>query len=141
MAGKNTSIGGGGFHHLALRARDFEKSLKFYTEVMGFKVAMGWGEKGKRIQMLDTGDGNYFELFERPNQEAPPAGEALFFHVALRCSDVNAAIERVRAAGCEITMEPKDVTLQSTIGTTTIRIGFFKGPDGEILEFFQHDKS
>ena len=33
-----------GFHHIALRARDYDKSLAFYTEGMGFPVAHSWGE-------------------------------------------------------------------------------------------------
>ncbi len=46
--------------------------------------------------------------------------------------DVDAAIARVRAAGRPITLEPRDAVL----GDYPVRVGFFKGPAGEIVEFF-----
>lgn len=57
-----------GFHHVAIRARDFDKSVGFYTDVMGFRRKIGWGQKPGRAVMLDVGDGNYLEIFERPEQ-------------------------------------------------------------------------
>ena len=41
--------------------------------------------------------------------------------------------------GAEVTMEPTNINLQSTPGPTPIRIAFCKGPDGEIIEFFQNE--
>ncbi|MXX14727.1 MAG: VOC family protein, partial [Gemmatimonadetes bacterium] len=41
---QNKTIGGGGFHHVAIRAHDFEASVKFYTEAMGFQKKISWGE-------------------------------------------------------------------------------------------------
>ena len=40
MAGNNASIGGGGFHHVAIRAHDFDASVKFYSEALGFTEKM-----------------------------------------------------------------------------------------------------
>ena len=37
MPGHNKTISGGGFHHIAMRVRDFDASLKFYTEGLGFE--------------------------------------------------------------------------------------------------------
>jgi len=129
--GNNAKIGGGGFHHVALRAYDFDASVKFYTEVLGFQERVRWGEGDGRAAMLDTGDGNYIELFAGGTKEAKPEGA--FFHLAFRSSDVDAATELARAAGMTITMEPRDVVL----GGIPARIAFFKGPDGEVLELFQ----
>jgi catechol 2,3-dioxygenase-like lactoylglutathione lyase family enzyme len=36
MAGKNKKINGGGFHHVFMKVSDLNKSLKFYTEGLGF---------------------------------------------------------------------------------------------------------
>lgn len=131
----NTVLSQCGFHHLAFRARDYEKSLQFYTEGLGFPVAHSWGEGAGRIALLDLGDGNYLELFaSEPGWEPVPGNQ--FFHLALRSTDVDADIEKVRALGCTITIEPKSVPVNGK----TIRVGFFLGPDGETLEFFYNDE-
>jgi glyoxylase I family protein len=129
--GNNRVIGGGGFHHVAIRAHDFDASVKFYTEVLGFAERVRWGEGNGRGILLDTGDGNYLEIFAGG---APgPKPEGAFLHLALRTDNVDAAIEVARRAGMEVTVEPKGVSL----GPVPARIAFFKGPDGEIIELFQ----
>ena len=137
LASTNRVLSGAGFHHIALRARDFDKSLAFYTDGLGFPVAHQWGEGDKRIALLDIGDGNYVELFASAPGQSPELGDDVpapwpYFHLAFRSTDVDADIAHVRALGCPITVEPKTVA----VGSKTIRVGFFLGPDGEVLEFF-----
>ena len=137
MRGTNQTLGGGGLHHVAIRAHDFDASVRFYTETLGFVEKIRWGEGPKRAIMLDTGGGNYLEIFA---DGAPgPKPEGAILHFAMRTGDCDAAVARARAAGAEVTMEPKDLNLQSTPGPTPIRIAFCKGPDGEIVEFFQNE--
>jgi glyoxylase I family protein len=135
----NTVLSGSGFHHIALRARDFDRSLKFYTEGLGFPVAHQWGEGDGRIALLDLGDGNYIELFaSKPGQSPEPDNTSApwpYFHLALRSNDVDADIEKVRSLGCPITVEPKSVPVGDP--PVTIRVGFFLGPDGECYEFLR----
>ena len=85
---------------------------------------------------MDTGDGNYFEI-SGGGPEAPKQ-EGIFLHLALRTTDCETAVKRARAAGAEITVEPKDVMLPS-VPPTPVRIAFFKGPDGELIELFQNE--
>jgi glyoxylase I family protein len=132
--GSNQVIGGGGFHHIAIKVRDFEASVKFYSEGFGFKERISWGEGDGRAILLDTGDGNYLEIFAGGSKELKPEGSII--HMAFRTDDVAKAVEAARAAGAEITVEPKDVVVSNN-PATPIRIAFCKGPDGEILEFFQ----
>jgi glyoxylase I family protein len=132
--GNNAKIGGGGFHHVALRAYDFEATVKFYSEGLGFKERFGWGEGEKRIVLLDTGDGNYLEVFAGGESASRPEGS--YFHVAFRSEDVDAAVEAAVAAGAVVTVEPKDVELQGN-PPTPVRIAFVKGLNGEVIEFFQ----
>ena len=126
MAGQNAAIAGGGFHHIALRAHDFDASVAFYTEGLGFKEAISWGEGDGRAIMLETGDGNYFEIFAGGSADAKPEGALL--HAALRTDNCDTAIERARSAGAEVTMEPRDIDIQSQPGPTPVRIAFCKGP-------------
>ena len=138
MPSKNKTIAGCGFHHVYMKVRDLDASIKFYTEGLGFVEKVSWGEGQGRMVLLDTGDGNYFELSQGDPSES--SGNGAFQHVALRTDDCDAAIEAARAVGAEVTIEPKDVNLpvDPPLG---VRIAFFKGPDGEVIEFFQNDQT
>ena len=137
MPGTNKKIKGCGFHHLSIKVRDLNASIKFYT-ALGFTERFSWGEAPKRTVLLDTGDGNYFEISQGDPEKTH--GDGIFRHIALRADDCAAALEAARAAGAEVTVETKDVTL-STNPPTPIRIAFLKGPDGELIELFQNERT
>lgn len=132
--GNNARLHGGGFHHIAIKVRDFDATVRFYQEALGFEPRLAWGEGDTRAVMLDTGDGNYLEVFAGGSAEEKPAGAII--HMAFRTEDVDAAIASVRAHGAEITVEPKDVVIQGD-PPTPVRLAFCKGLDGEVIEFFQ----
>ena len=135
IGNKNQAIAGLGCHHIAVQTQDYEASIAFYTEVMGMRKALEFNSGGRRVALLDIGDGSHLELFE-PLPDANPSGDAagnVVFHFALATTDIEAALERVRAAGMEITVELKTVDL----GPLNVTIAFFKGPSGEVVEFFQ----
>ncbi len=131
----NKKIKGCGFHHVSMKVKNLETSIKFY-KALGFVEKVSWGEAPKKTVLLDTGDGNYFEISQgEPDQVW---GEGVFRHLALRADDCAAALELARKAGAEVTVEPRDVTLKSD-PPIPIRIAFFKGPDGELIELFQNE--
>jgi glyoxylase I family protein len=138
MAGSNSVLGGGGFHHVAIKVRDFDAAWRFYTEALGLRPKVEWriGQTTNRAVMLDTGDGNYLEVFEAP--DFAPAPNGAIIHFALRCADVDAAVERCRAAGARVTTEPKDVTIPST-PPTPVRLAFVEAPEGVVIEFFANE--
>ena len=125
---------GPGFHHIAIRARDFARTVRFYEEGFGFTRKFGWGNEGRRAALMDTGDGNYVEIFEGRGDEEVPEGGIL--HVAYRTVDVDAAYARAVAAGATPDVEPKDVTPDNQDYPIPFRIAFVKGLDGEVIEFF-----
>lgn len=127
----NSVLGNGGFHHLAMNVSDFDRSIAFYTEVLGFSIFRQWKSGEVDAAMLDTGGGNYLEIFSRGTSKE--SGNLI--HFALKTSDVDGMIQRVRNAGYEVTMEPKDVDIPSD-PSFPVRIAFFLGPDGESVEFF-----
>jgi len=125
-----------GFHHTAIRSTNFDAVQAFYTEALGLKLKITWGEAPKRGMMLDAGDGNYVEVFERT--ESASELETALMHFALRTDDVTAMTEKARAAGAEITMEPKEIVIDSSAGPIPVKISFFKGPAGEVVELFEN---
>ena len=138
MTGSNKKIKGCGFHHLSMSVRDLTKSIEFYVDRLGFVERVSWGEAPKRTVLLDTGDGNYFEISQGDPEQVYEEG--VFKHIALRVDDCKAAIELARDAGAEVTMETRDINLSSK-PQIPIRIAFFKGPDGELVELFQNEET
>ena len=133
---KNAVIQGCGAHHIAVQTRDWDAALTFYRDVLGMEVIAEFGSPERKIVLLDMGDGSHMELFQ-PTASSPAAGAASpndpVTHFALATTDVRAAIEHVRQAGVEVTLEPRDVSL----GAINATIAFFKGPSGEVIEFFE----
>ena len=138
MSDTNKKIKGCGFHHLSMSVRDLNKSIEFYVDGLGFVEKVSWGKAPKRTVLLDTGDGNYFEISQA--DKAQDFEESVFKHIALRVDDCKSAIELARAAGAEVTMETRDIDLSSE-PSIPIRIAFFNGPDGEIVELFQNEET
>ena len=124
-----------GFHHVALRAADFDASIKFYTEVLGFRSGTTWGEGNGRAIMLDGGNGNFIEVFAGGTPGPKPEGALL--HLALSANDVDGTFARARDAGAPVVMEPATVDVDSKPKPMSIRLAFFKGPDGEVIELFK----
>ena len=134
MSDTNRKIRGCGFHHVSMKVNDLNKSIKFYSEGLGFVERFSWGKDPKRTILMDTGDSNYFEISQGDSNQT--SVEGVFRHLALRVDDCKAALELARNAGAEITVEARDVILSSD-PPLKIRIAFFKGPDGELVELFE----
>ncbi len=147
--GQNSVIGGGGYHHVAIRAIDFDFTLRFYIDGLGFTRTYGWGTddranggKDSRAALLDSGDGNYLEVFAGGTGELwPELPETVFMHIAFRTTDIHKAIEKARSLGATITVEPKSVVPPNAdMPEKTFTVAFFRGPNGELVEFFQNDE-
>jgi len=91
-------MAGQGFHHVAIRAIDFDATLKFYTEGLGCSVHFEFSVPGRidRAAFLDTGDGRYVEVFGQGSTVQSQGGAA----------DVEAAYARALAAGAVSRIAP-----------------------------------
>jgi glyoxylase I family protein len=134
----NPILGSGGFHHVCVKTRDWDATMRFYREGLGCTERITWGQAPKRAVMLDGGDGNYIEVFEDLAWAPPPEGPIL--HFALRTTRIDAVVAHLRAHGVKITVEPRDVTIATTngAGPVPVRIAFCAGPNGESIEFLQN---
>ena len=133
----NEIIPGMGFHHIGLKAADFEKSLAFY-EKLGMKCIARWGSAESPVAMLDLGDGGRIELFGDGGDAF--AEEGKWVHFALCVEDVDAAYEKALSIGAAPRTAPMTLELKTEPSPMTIRIAFVKGPDNEQVEFFRQLK-
>jgi glyoxylase I family protein len=136
-----------GFHHVAIRAVDFDETVRFYTEGLGFREHMPFSSPPRvdRAVFLDAGDGRYVEVFSatstvvsegrrRRADEEPTEGALL--HFCLRVADTDAAYAQALAAGGKPRMEPVTRRLSDN-PLVEMRIAFISGPNGEAIEFAQ----
>ena len=141
---------GPGFHHVALRATDFDRTLRFYVEGLGFTIRHEFAVEGRidRAAFLDAGDGRYLEIFgpgstvqsegrrRRPEEERT---EGAMLHFCLRVTDTEAAYARALAAGGESRVAPRTAVLGKD-PLIEVRIAFVTGPEGEVIEFLQSEQ-
>jgi catechol 2,3-dioxygenase-like lactoylglutathione lyase family enzyme len=138
------------FHHVALRTTDFDRTVKFYTEGLGFKVHYEFAVPGRidRAAFLDAGDGRYVEIFGpesavqsegRRRKPGEDRTEGALLHFCLRVADTEAAYARALAAGAESRVAPRTSTLRQD-PLVEVRIAFVTGPEGEVIEFLQSEQ-
>ena len=126
-----------GFHHAAINAADFDKTLDFYIKGLGFTLVRDWSTDQKKACMIDIGDGGMLEIFSGGDTAVPETEKWL--HIAFSVDDTDAAYEAALKAGASSPMPPTDLTIESTPAPLPVRIAFVRGLNGELLEFF-HEK-
>ena len=115
-----------GIDHVEIVPVDFEKTLNFYIEVLGFKLQ--WRRKTERSPMEEIAfielNGSLIELF---SVKGPAPASTEVWQIGCRSfglgvEDVDKAIEYLKTRGVEISREP------TTVGTS--KIAAIKDPDG-----------
>ena len=116
------------FLHTMLRVGNLQRSIDFYTQVLGMRLIRQSENPEYKYTLAFLGYGTNpehaeIELTYNWGVEQYELGTA-FGHIALGVPDAYAACERIRAAGGNITREPGPVK-----GGTTV-IAFVTDPDG-----------
>jgi glyoxylase I family protein len=139
-----------GFHHVAIRAIDFDATIRFYTEGLGFRVHYPFSVPGRidRAAFLDAGDGRFVEVFGpdstvqaegRRRQATEERTEGALLHFCLRVADVAASYQRALDAGAISRVEPGTRRL-GTEPVVEVTIAFVTGPNGEVIELMRSDQ-
>jgi lactoylglutathione lyase len=123
------------FLHTMLRVGDLQRSVDFYTRLLGMKELRRRDvPDGKyTLAFVGYGDGDNnaeIELTYNYGVDRYQQGDA-FGHLAVGVPDVAAACDKVRAAGAKVTREPGPVKFGTTV------IAFIEDPDGYKIELIQ----
>jgi lactoylglutathione lyase len=127
----------GRFLHTMIRVGDLDRSVGFYTRLLGMKELRRRDvPDGKyTLAFLGYGEGNRegqgeIELTYNYGVEKYEIGTG-FGHLAVGVPDVKAACEAVRAGGGKVTREAGPVKFGTTV------IAFVEDPDGYKIELIE----
>lgn len=121
-------------HHIAIICSDYERSKKFYTEVLGFSVVREVYRKERCSFKLDLSlnDRYLIELFSFPDSPARPSRPeaAGLRHMAFGVYDIDAWVTF---------LSEKDVIAEPvrTDELTNKRFTFFADPDNLPIELYE----
>lgn len=118
--------------HTMLRVGDLQRSIDFYTHVLGMKLLRKSENSEYKYTLAFVGYGDekdeaVIELTYNWGVSEYELGSA-YGHIALEADDIYATCDALRAAGAKITREPGPVK-----GGTTV-IAFVEDPDGYKIE-------
>lgn len=121
--------------HTMIRVADLDKSVAFYTKVLGMKELRRSENTEYRYTLAFVGYGDekenaVIELTYNWDTNSYEHGNA-FGHLAIEYNDIYAACEEIKALGGVVSREPGPVK-----GGTT-EIAFVKDPDGYAIELIQ----
>lgn len=118
--------------HTMLRVGDLDRSIRFYTEVLGMRLLRRKDYPDGRFTLAFVGyqeesEGAVLELTYNWGLEQYEMGNA-YGHIALEVEDVYKAVDDIRARGGKIIREAGPMNAGATI------IAFVEDPDGYLVE-------
>jgi len=121
-------------HHVAIICSDYERSKRFYTQVLGLSIVAQQHRVERRSHKLDLAlpDGTQLELFsfpDPPRRVSSPEACGLR-HLAFAVGNLDEVIRHLKGQGVDV--EP--VRVDELTGR---RFTFFKDPDGLPLELYE----
>ena len=122
--------------HTMLRVKDLDKSIHFYTKILGMSLLRQHNFESGRFTLAFVGYGSeetdaVLELtFNWDETSGYDLGRG-YGHIALGVPDIYSTCEQLRDAGAKIIREPGPMKHGSTI------IAFIEDPDGYQVELIE----
>ena len=123
--------------HTMLRVGDLDRSLLFYTDVLGMKLLRRNDYPDGKFTLAfvgyqDEADGAVIELTHNWDTSAYDLGDG-YGHIALEVEDAYKSCEDIKARGGKVTREAGPMKHGQTV------IAFVEDPDGYKIELIQRD--
>lgn len=121
--------------HTMIRVGNLDRSLEFYTEVLGMKLLRKHDYPDGRFTLAFVGYGpedtnTVLELTHNWDTESYDLGKG-YGHIALGVDDIYAACDRIKKAGGKVVREPGPMKHGTTV------IAFIEDPDGYKVELIE----
>ncbi len=124
-----------GIHHVAIICSDYDRSKKFYVEILGFSIIQETFRAERNSYKLDlkVAENTQIELFSFPNPpERPSKPEACGLrHLAFQVDDVEQTVFYLKSKGLEV----ENIRVDEITGK---KFTFFKDPDNLPLEIYEN---
>lgn len=122
--------------HTMLRVLDLDRSLDFYTRLLGMKLLRRTDYEGGRFTLVFVGYGGesdtaVIELTHNWDQAEPYTIGSGYGHIAIGVPDIHATCDRLAAEGVRILRPPGPMKHGSTV------IAFIEDPDGYKVELIE----
>ncbi len=123
-----------GLGHIAITAKDIDKSLDFYTRILGLPEAFRMNNDDGKLWMvyLKTGSDDFIEIFTNGgDQPTIPNNASGFKHLCLWVDDIEATLHGLKERGLDV--DPNNIRT----GRSKCRQYFIADPDGVRIELMQ----
>lgn len=115
--------------HIGVVVKDADKSLDFYTNVLGCKPEESYRDERIRLEFIKAGQ-QTIELIQYTQDAVSARGAGIVDHIAFFVADLDAELVKLRLKQVNLLFDQPKV-----VGDK--KIMFFTGPDGERLELVQ----
>ncbi|MBD2447456.1 VOC family protein [Nostoc sp. FACHB-152] len=123
-----------GIHHVAIICSNYERSKKFYVEVLGFSIIQETFRAERNSYKLDlrVGENSQIELFSFPNPpQRPSQPEACGLrHLAFKVNNIEQAVIDLKSHNLDV----ENIRIDEITGK---KFTFFKDPDNLPLEIYE----
>lgn len=113
--------------HIGLKVKDLDKSVKFYQDLIECESLKTYEAENFRAVLMKC-QGNTIELIQ--DTESTKNGDGVIEHLAFKVEDIKDEIEKLKLKDVECISK----SIEEFEG---IKLFFFRGPDGEMLEFIE----
>ncbi|QNQ11165.1 VOC family protein [Sphingomonas alpina] len=127
-------------HHVAVRTPDLETALRFYVDVLDFRVVATWDYADEQLAYVAPAADDHFYVEILGGGEPQPTdvrpytdlGDSLkyagYHHFCLNVTSVEETVEKLRARGVTIVTEP------FVLPAISRKLAFFCDPFGNLIE-------